>query len=105
MLRELEKQVGAELIEYAGGINETARTQLLIAIAVAAAVLIANLLVAWLIARSVTNPLLGLNGAMREIANGEVECKVPSLGKSRSEERRVGKECVSKCRSRGSRYH
>src|SRR3546814_19804709 len=23
----------------------------------------------------------------------------------RSEERRVGKECVSKCRSRGSRYH
>src|SRR3546814_16510695 len=24
---------------------------------------------------------------------------------SRSEERRVGKECVSKCRSRGSTYH
>src|SRR3546814_14757147 len=26
-------------------------------------------------------------------------------GAVRSEERRVGKECVSKCRSRGSRYH
>src|SRR3546814_13169113 len=24
---------------------------------------------------------------------------------TRSEERRVGQECVSKCRSRGSRYH
>src|SRR3546814_1119366 len=32
----------------------------------------------------------------------------PALGdprKSRSEERRVGKECVSTCRSRWSRYH
>src|SRR3546814_14267881 len=26
-------------------------------------------------------------------------------GKNRSEERRVGKECVSTCRSRGSPYH
>src|SRR3546814_11688693 len=26
-------------------------------------------------------------------------------GKARSEERRVGKECVSTCRSRGSPYH
>src|SRR3546814_16954191 len=30
----------------------------------------------------------------------------PAKGRSiRSEERRVGKECVSKCRSRGSTYH
>ena len=28
-----------------------------------------------------------------------------SLGYSRSEERRVGKECVSTCRSRWSPYH
>src|SRR3546814_18942996 len=27
------------------------------------------------------------------------------LGRGRSEERRVGKECVSTCRSRWSRYH
>src|SRR3546814_16802026 len=27
------------------------------------------------------------------------------LGPFRSEERRVGNECVSKCRSRGSQYH
>src|SRR3546814_19163027 len=27
------------------------------------------------------------------------------LGKSRSEARRVGKECVSQCRSRGARYN
>src|SRR3546814_17962230 len=27
------------------------------------------------------------------------------IGRARSEERRVGKECVSTCRSRGSRYH
>src|SRR3546814_15221041 len=34
--------------------------------------------------------------------------QVPNLGfvaGSRSEERRVGKECVSTCRSRGSPYH
>src|SRR3546814_14214433 len=28
-----------------------------------------------------------------------------SRGRIRSEERRVGEECVSKCRSRGSPYH
>src|SRR3546814_12629432 len=28
-----------------------------------------------------------------------------NIGKVRSEERRVGKECVSTCRSRWSRYH
>src|SRR3546814_21033320 len=28
-----------------------------------------------------------------------------TLGRIRSEERRVGKECVSTCRSRGSLYH
>src|SRR3546814_20610164 len=30
---------------------------------------------------------------------------VPSAVEGRSEERRVGKECVSTCRARGSRYH
>src|SRR3546814_12925896 len=29
----------------------------------------------------------------------------PGLGSRRSEERRVGKECVSKCKSRWSPYH
>src|SRR3546814_8424607 len=31
--------------------------------------------------------------------------KLAILALQRSEERRVGKECVSKCRSRGSPYH
>src|SRR3546814_11100974 len=30
---------------------------------------------------------------------------VPMVSRFRSEERRVGKECVSTCRSRWSRYH
>src|SRR3546814_4215028 len=30
---------------------------------------------------------------------------LPHLGRTRSEERRVGKECVSTCRSRWSPYH
>src|SRR3546814_17316423 len=30
---------------------------------------------------------------------------IPTVGKRRSEERRVGKECVSPCRSRWSPYH
>src|SRR3546814_12108233 len=40
--------------------------------------------------------LVGAGGAMRDIAFGGVD---------RSEERRVGKECVSTCRSRWSPYH
>src|SRR3546814_21028854 len=32
-------------------------------------------------------------------------CKPPKNGRERSEERRVGKECVSTCRSRWSPYH
>src|SRR3546814_6489317 len=36
----------------------------------------------------------------------EIEHRVPLLRRDdRSEERRVGKECVSKCRSRWSPYH
>src|SRR3546814_12883545 len=34
-----------------------------------------------------------------------VEYKALAAEGKRSEERRVGKECVSKCRSRWSRYH
>src|SRR3546814_20584625 len=33
------------------------------------------------------------------------KAKVPSAAKDRSDERRVGKECVSTCRSRWSPYH
>src|SRR3546814_2681547 len=40
---------------------------------------------------------------------GEISERIPSDGKAedaeRSEERRVGKECVSTCRSRWSPYH
>src|SRR3546814_12621713 len=45
---------------------------------------------------SYTNPNFGLPG----ILNG-----LGMYGNFRSEERRVGKECVSTCRSRWSRYH
>src|SRR3546814_20190801 len=38
--------------------------------------------------------------------NGEIELDIRSMWPShRSEERRVGKECVSTCRSRWSPYH
>src|SRR3546814_12976374 len=36
---------------------------------------------------------------------GVPKCIVHSAGGTRSEERRVGKECVSTCRSRWSPYH
>src|SRR3546814_13041373 len=39
-------------------------------------------------------------------ANGNAALKIRAIAMpSRSEERRVGKECVSKCRSRWSPYH
>src|SRR3546814_17582452 len=34
-----------------------------------------------------------------------IECTLELFAAKRSEERRVGKECVSTCRSRWSRYH
>src|SRR3546814_11970847 len=43
-----------------------------------------------------------------QVAGTELECRVVSWRRSasiRSEERRVGNECVSPCRSRWSPYH
>src|SRR3546814_11079395 len=45
----------------------------------------------------------GDRGAQRQQAGMEIGA-VPEIGE-RSEERRVGKECVSTCRSRWSPYH
>jgi glycosyltransferase involved in cell wall biosynthesis len=39
------------------------------------------------------------------VDDGSVDCTGDIARKSRSEERRVGKECTSKCRSRWSPYH
>src|SRR3546814_15704903 len=40
------------------------------------------------------------------VPSGQSVCSIPPfLGDNRSEERRVGKECVSSCRSRWSAYH
>src|SRR3546814_15052729 len=41
-----------------------------------------------------------LRGGYHELRN-----RLPGMMTLRSEERRVGKECVSTCRSRWSRYH
>src|SRR3546814_8598492 len=54
-------------------------------------------------------PLLLLRQAWSEVKTGaddtmEVDHEVASIVR-RSEERRVGKECVSTCRSRWSQYH
>src|SRR3546814_14795988 len=40
-----------------------------------------------------------------DIRNQTLQSTAPSLIYERSEERRVGKECVSTCRSRWSPYH
>src|SRR3546814_7995330 len=40
-----------------------------------------------------------------DLAHHFVHMSLPRPGRIRSEERRVGKECVSKCRSRWSPYH
>src|SRR3546814_5156635 len=51
-------------------------------------------------------PLAAAGGGLRQPAAGAgvAPCRSPS-GENRSEERRVGKECVSTCRSRWSPYH
>src|SRR3546814_1917734 len=50
---------------------------------------------------------LGLAHELAQIGGGEAEADEPLAGDvgPRSEERRVGKECVSTCRSRWSPYH
>src|SRR3546814_3350141 len=54
--------------------------------------------------------LYGADGAKIEAAQPDPDersesRRVPSAMKARSEERRVGTECVSTCRSRSSPYH
>src|SRR3546814_4136982 len=48
--------------------------------------------------------VVGLDRGDRALARSQVQ-HVARLGHPRSEERRVGKECVSTCRSRWSPYH
>src|SRR3546814_4488984 len=51
-----------------------------------------------------SGPILGIGSDMSAIHPGSAN--IPTgLSKARSEERRVGKECVSTCRSRWSPYH
>ena len=42
---------------------------------------------------------------LRDIRTYVEQLSLSKIGESRSEERRVGKECVSTCRSRWSPYH
>src|SRR3546814_4032979 len=68
----------------------------------------------------ILTPLLGADGQIYAMAQGnlavgglgaqgadgsKIVINIPSSGRIRSEERRVGKECVSTCRSRWSPYH
>src|SRR3546814_10498112 len=50
------------------------------------------------------HPLAAVRGeiVLRTVQGGDLQ---PRVGHRRSEERRVGKECVSTCRSRWSPYH
>src|SRR3546814_13159905 len=47
----------------------------------------------------------GMNGSRQQVDDGLVIIARALFGFVRSEERRVGKECVSTCRSRWSPYH
>src|SRR3546814_13282710 len=83
-----------------------------------------------LVGRRVVKPIEGMTGAMAALAGGDKSIRVPHANRAdevgamagavevfranmiradelaaRSEERRVGKECVSQCRSRWSPYH
>src|SRR3546814_1522868 len=46
-----------------------------------------------------------INAALRRMGYGKDEMTAHGFRAMRSEERRVGKECVSTCRSRWSPYH
>src|SRR3546814_2342434 len=58
-------------------------------------------------ARSIAAEMHSSYAALRQecMMNLRRRLPTPSLSAARSEERRVGKECVSTCRSRWSTYH
>src|SRR3546814_11621596 len=60
-------------------------------------------LICLLLKRSLSSEGAGLSQVDKAIL-GHI-CPLFHVGCARSEERRVGKECVSTCRSRWSRYH
>src|SRR3546814_17015311 len=61
----------------------------------------------WEVAERLCNPGLTLNAAFQSFCANAFDLLTPSLAAERwrSEERRVGKECVSTCRSRWATYH
>src|SRR3546814_16992836 len=56
-------------------------------------------------APGLTRVLGGISGSVANMGHGRAASPSWGIRQHRSEERRVGKECVSKCRSRWSPYH
>src|SRR3546814_16332534 len=52
-----------------------------------------------------TEELAMLGRLMRALGSENVDFRLRGIDPARSEERRVGKECVSTCRSRWTPYH
>src|SRR5213082_4148419 len=46
-----------------------------------------------------------LDPATMQLVSGDIEAQIRRVFENRSEERRVGKECLTQCRSRWSPYH
>src|SRR3546814_13214847 len=56
--------------------------------------------------RAITSDITGINsGLVDQVVEDGPSPKMLAVAAKRSEERRVGKECVSTCRSRWSPYH
>src|SRR3546814_12032651 len=76
--------------------------------------LLISLLVGWLAAMTL-RPVRQVIDGMEKLGQGDLTARIPQVPAqsknevhvlfNRSEERRVGKECVSTCRSRWSPYH
>src|SRR3546814_13492316 len=73
----------------------------------AAAIIILDIRLPRIVAAAVVGAALGLCGAALQALtrNPLAEPGILGVSAARSEERRVGKECVSMCRSRWSSYH
>ena len=76
LLKTVEDRVAADLVSLAASLSGKAQTQLMIMLAVTAALLVATLIMTSTIVRSITRPLASMTGVMAVLADGDTSAAI-----------------------------